>query len=517
MKNRLRYLPILFLLALLPTIAMRDFSAANELRYLSIADEAIANGNVFTFTNQGEPYADKPPLYLWVVILGKLLFGHHSMLFLSLFSVIPAIAVIIMMDRFVRPYLKERDRLTAELMMMTCGLFTGMAIFLRMDMLMTMFIVLSLRTFWKMYNGEYTWRNRILFPIFVFLAIFSKGPVGFLMPLMCPAAFLAAKRRFKEIGRYWGWVTWGILAMLCGIWFSAVWVEGGQEYISNLLFHQTFDRAVDSFHHKEHFWYYLGVIWYAMAPWSLLTIGVIVAAVARKTEMTEVEKFFFTIILSTFVMLSVFSSKIAVYLNPIFPFCVCLSVSLLGRMSVEKWLKALVGIPAGILALAPAGMAIVSRMPGMEPLGNGFCITAAIILGLSGVASIVFLVKDRLYRSINVLAAGILAAIVPVGLSMPALNDFFGYTELCRDAKEIAERSGLNNYYTWRVYRPESMDVYFGKDVAAFPADEPLTEEYGDGVLIVNAGKLDESPEMAALVAGKPQYVSGKYMIVELH
>ena len=79
---------------LLPMMAMRDFTPSNELRYLSIADEAIANGHLFAFYNHGIPYADKPPLYFWIVMLCRLLFGHHSCLALSMFSLIPAFAIV---------------------------------------------------------------------------------------------------------------------------------------------------------------------------------------------------------------------------------------------------------------------------------------------------------------------------------------------------------------------------------------------------------------------------------------
>ncbi|MDE5707727.1 MAG: dolichyl-phosphate-mannose--protein mannosyltransferase, partial [Alistipes sp.] len=61
LKNRLRALPLLLFALLLPAMALRDFTPSNELRYLSIADEALADGNFFAFTNQGAPYADKPP------------------------------------------------------------------------------------------------------------------------------------------------------------------------------------------------------------------------------------------------------------------------------------------------------------------------------------------------------------------------------------------------------------------------------------------------------------------------
>ena len=41
----------LLLLVFLPLLFLRDFTPDNELKYLSIADEAIRNGNFFTFTN----------------------------------------------------------------------------------------------------------------------------------------------------------------------------------------------------------------------------------------------------------------------------------------------------------------------------------------------------------------------------------------------------------------------------------------------------------------------------------
>ena len=105
MKRFLETYPIasvmmLMFLCLAPVMAMRDFSPGNELRYLSIADEAIANGDVFAFTNHGLAYADKPPLYFWLIMLCRLIFGTHSMFVLSLFSFIPAMVIIAVMDKW---------------------------------------------------------------------------------------------------------------------------------------------------------------------------------------------------------------------------------------------------------------------------------------------------------------------------------------------------------------------------------------------------------------------------------
>ena len=93
---------ILATLCLLPVMFPRDFSPDNELKYLSIADEAIENGQFFAFTNHGAPYADKPPLYLWIVMLGRILFGNSCMPFLALFSLIPAYLIIWAADDWLR-------------------------------------------------------------------------------------------------------------------------------------------------------------------------------------------------------------------------------------------------------------------------------------------------------------------------------------------------------------------------------------------------------------------------------
>ena len=116
--------------------------------------------------------------------------------------------------------------------------------------------------FYRIYTGRCSPADPIKLPIYIFLAIFTKGPVGLIIPLLTIPAFLLVKKQFKTIGKYLDWKQWSILIGLCSLWFIAVYREGGKTYLNNLLFHQTINRAVDSFHHKEPFWYYLKTIWY---------------------------------------------------------------------------------------------------------------------------------------------------------------------------------------------------------------------------------------------------------------
>ena len=128
---------LLMLLTLAPVMALRDYSPSNELRYISIVDEAIEQGHVLVFTNQGQDYADKPPFYFWLMMLCKILFGGHCMYALSMLSFIPACIIIAVMDKWLRnsypDAFSSRQRAAMALMLATTGLFLGMTVFLRMD------------------------------------------------------------------------------------------------------------------------------------------------------------------------------------------------------------------------------------------------------------------------------------------------------------------------------------------------------------------------------------------------
>lgn len=517
-RNRLYALSAAFLLALLPVMVLRDFTPSNELRYLSIADEALRDGHLFAFTNQGEPYADKPPLYLWIIMLGKVLFGEHRMWFLSLFSFLPALGILFVMDRWTRSELDERSRTTAALMLMTSGLFLGLAVFLRMDMLMCLFITLALYSFWQIRSGgDNVATHRILFPVWVLLALFTKGPVGILVPLVSTLVYLAVKRRWRSAGSCWGWRSWAIIGGGCILWFAEVWLEGGPEYLNNLLFHQTLDRAVDAFHHKEPVWYYLVSMWYSLAPWSPLIVGVIVMALLRRVKLSDLEQFFLTVILTTLVMLSGFSSKIAVYLAPTFPFFVYLAVLLAVRMRTTRWMKATVALPALIWTVAPVAVAVLARQTEFGMLRNGWCLAAAAVLGVTGLATLVGLYRtSTLHLPVSLLASGTILASCVGGFALPRLNAELGYGTLCREVIRLSSPEEVPTVYTWKMRRPESMDVYLGEDVVEVTTEEIEAGRCTEGVLLLPVGKLAGDAAVRRFIDGRPQHQVGKYLLVEI-
>ncbi len=479
------------LLMVLPVLLLRDFTPDNELRYLNIADEAISGGHLFAFTNQGVPYADKPPLYLWIVMAGRALLGGHCMWFLSLASLLPAFGIVAVMSRWMRGELSLEGQNTARWLMLTSAYFIGSALVLRMDMLMCLFIVLALRTFylWHAAGKNAPRRYAWLFPLYCFLALFTKGPVGLLVPLLVPVVWLVCRREWRCIGRYLGWRTWSVLLVLCGLWFAAVYADGGAEYLDNLLFHQTIDRAAKSFHHARPFWYYALSMWYVAAPWSLLTAGCAVAAVRRGWLRAPLQSYFAVVCVVTFVMLSSFSSKVDIYLLPALPFAAALCAIWAARLPRRtRWAAALLAVvPALPFALAaPAAAFCSARVAGAEAFATPLVLVAAALLSVAGLVAFWLLFKRHdVLGTVRLLSAGLLAAVFVAAWDLPRLNPYIGYGAVCAEAGQTADAYRAAEIRTYNVRRAENMSVYLGRPVRQMDAAALSAPDSVRSVLIV--------------------------------
>lgn len=501
-------------IAMLPIIMLRDYTPSNELRYLSIADEALRNHTFFTFYNHGEIYADKPPLYFWALMLCKYLFGEYKMWILALFSFIPALDIMQVMDNWVKEELDSEHRSLARLMLLSSGLFLSTSVFLRMDMLMTLFIVLALREFWRMYNsGSQHTRSHWLFPVYMFLAIFTKGPFGLLIPLCATLAFLVAKKQIKRVGLFWGWQTWGILALLCTGWFVGIYAEGGKEYLNNLLVHQTVGRAVNSFHHKEAFYYYLLHIWYCAAPWSILSLGMMVVSLRLKTPKSDLLRFFQTSFMATFILLSCISAKLQIYILPAIPFLIYVTVMFLPRLDKSRWLELSLAIPATIFVLALPVIFIISSPEEVFQWGGIWICAAVIILSGCGLHVLWLMYGNQQKASIEQvvfhLGIGLLLAVFIGGWGMPCINNDISYGTLCKKASRIAEEQKITDFRTWHIIRSENMDVYLHHPVRIISDDSiPNKDSKGSYLLITRKRYL---PLLST--TGKTQMI-GQYAIV---
>lgn len=457
-----RYFLLLVVVLCAPLLLLRDFTPDNELRYLSIADEALRNGTFFTFTNHGVPYADKPPLYLWLLMLCRWLCGSWQMWSLGLLSLLPALAIAVIMTRWVGEQLPQEYRLPSMAVLLTSAMFTGAAVVVRMDALMTMFIVLSVRTFYNMYKGRGDRRRqRIMFPLYMFLALFTKGPLGIMIPVAGITLFLLMRRELKRWTEFFGITTWGLLLLLSGLWFLAVYIEGGSSYLNNLLFHQTMDRAVNAFHHKRPLWYYCVAVLYSFAPWTLLLAGVTGVSLRRRLFKSDLEALFLAMSVATFVLLTCISSKLAIYLLPMMPFTVYLVMLRLDDFERAVWARLCVALPAVVFALTLPAALIITGQEQFACYRETDFLVAATILTVAGLWTCVLLTKRvGVARPICVTTLGLGLAVFAAGLSIGNISHTMGYGSACHEAKHLSQEDNMPIMVDKDIKNAADMDVY---------------------------------------------------------
>ena len=296
----------------------------------------------------------------------------------------------------------------------------------------------------------------------------------------------------------------------------AVYLEGGEPYLNNLLFNQTVNRAVDSFHHKAPFYYYGIAIWYSLAPWSLLIVGVIIFATG-KYIVTDLERFFITIAITTFVMLSIISSKIAVYLAPTFCFFVYWAMLVLSRMKWSRWLALSIAIPALIFSCSLVAFIVLVQTGELAMYSHWSIYVGATFLMLSGILALWFLYRFKhINNAINSMAMGMLCIVFFAGFSFPSINEEIGFESVCKQAAIMAEKNETTTFYTYGIRRPDSMDVFLHHDVLKVEVEDVLNDEYADAVLIITDRRLKDNEPLQEYISTKQTNRVGKYIIVAL-
>ena len=508
-KTLLFYLT--YVVALLPLFIFRDFTPDNELRYLSIVDEALSNHTFFAFTNHAIPYADKPPFYLWCLMALRSLSGGHFLWLYSIFTLIPALIIACVFKNWTYKIIPYESRLVSQGMLLVSGLFLASVIVLRMDMLMCLFIVLAFYEFWKITENPDNARPKWLLPLFVFIAIFTKGPYGFLIPFAGTIVYSIWIKKYRYLAAAWGWRFWMVLIPLCVLWFGMVFLEGGSEYLNNLLFHQTMDRAVNSFHHAKPFYYYMISIWYSLIPWSLAILGLIIAGFIKKKHTEGLQTYFIVISLTTFVLLSCVSSKIQIYLLPAIPFMVYAAAISIPRYQKDGLVKGGLAIIGVVFIFVLPALGVFNHLQPSDSFNSVWCWIAAGSMTGAGIMTIFFLYFKKSACQVNngiySLIYGLLVSVFFAGFALPKFNDNIGYRNLAEKIIETSESTGISEIKFWKVRRPENMDVYLHREVDIIDNEnfnpEIDCQDLKPYILVADGKKIAVPPSKNTQVIGK--------------
>ncbi|MDL2317315.1 hypothetical protein LJC59_09670, partial [Desulfovibrio sp. OttesenSCG-928-A18] len=356
---------------------------------------------------------------------------------------------------------------------------------------------------------------------------YFKWPLMYALPVLFAALFAlwqACPQRLFRLDFHVGLLAGLIVS--CA-WLALIYQQTGKlDFILNdLLKVQVLERAADTFHHKESWYYYLLRLPLMFLPWTLLLFflpwngfmgkGMREGLAASRTPQKEGIAFLWSMVISAVLLLSALSGKILIYFLPAAPaLCLLMARAILGLADKKAKLfrygmAILLFVAAVLLVLVSLVLFDVLPAPGIDGLPNwifaansGFFIAAAIIFAAAGM--LWFGLGSSRPEGV-LLVLGIFATILsyPVaGLVAPTFD-----AVLSPKKQALIMRAYIQQGYTPATFNdyPGTYTFYAGADIprlASLDEAQPLAEK-GKFVLALRSSELakwDKKPECLTLV-----------------
>ena len=264
-----RRLPLLIGLALLVVgagIGLRDPWGVDEERFLGVALEMLQESSPLILHRAGEPYPDKPPLFMWVLALTFTVVGDPRVAF-RLPGLFAAVGCAICLFDLGRRLWNRRVGLAAGLLFLATIQSMQVLRAGQTDSLLILWTTLGLYGLLRHLAAGPAWSWYGIAGVAMGLGVMTKG-VGFLPLFLLIPYVYGRSRGFRQLVPIrWKDPRWwlGPVALLgtVGTWLVPLLVtvarSGDPEahaYAHNLLFTQTAQRMVSAWQHREPFWYF---------------------------------------------------------------------------------------------------------------------------------------------------------------------------------------------------------------------------------------------------------------------
>ncbi|MDD4894314.1 MAG: glycosyltransferase family 39 protein [Candidatus Omnitrophica bacterium] len=324
-NKNLKYVLILLVLSYVCFMlgnSMVSLTNPDEVFYTQTAKEMAKYNTWMTPYLFDAPQFEKPIFLYWFLRASLIIFPNPNFaarFSTALFGMIGVIAVYYLA---LLGFKNEKKAFVSALVLMSCGLYIGLARTVFTDMIFTVLILISLLFF---YWG-YTCQGRkgpgiLLFFVFAGLAVLAKGPLGFLIPFLTIAAFLIIKKDIRFL--FCKYSLWGILAFI-GVsfpWYALMIKKYGSTFTYEFFYNDHIRRLIEAEHISNDTWYFypfsmIGCIF----PWSLYTfVSLIFLFKYLKKGVNHFYIFLALWLGVTFLIFQPAHSKLVSYIFPLFP------------------------------------------------------------------------------------------------------------------------------------------------------------------------------------------------------
>ncbi len=325
MKTRAKYL--LFILVVgslicLFNLAGRDLWDPDETRYAVVAREMRETGQwVLPHLNE-TIYAEKPPLFFWVVNLSVFFLGKDSELTNRLPSALAGLLTILLTFFLGERLFNSRVGLLSAIVLTSCLFFPQLSRWMMLDSLFTLLFLLTLCCFYLGYEKE-EGRRRYYFlaGLLMGLGVLTKGPIAYLtLPIFLILAFLQrGVRKFLSYELLFGFLL--SLAIVLA-WLIPACLVGGEAYARRIVLQQMVGRLAGNMthFHPEPFFFYFPRFSVEFLPWVVFLPTAFVFALRREEAPRRKELLFLSVwFILVFVFFTFVKGKKDNYIIPLYP------------------------------------------------------------------------------------------------------------------------------------------------------------------------------------------------------
>ncbi|MEB2344273.1 MAG: glycosyltransferase family 39 protein [Deltaproteobacteria bacterium] len=494
------------------------FWAPDEPRYGHVAEEIRAGrhgaaGLVLLHVN-GEPYTQKPPLYFWLAAAAGAPRGRVSEVAARLPSALAGVALVGVVLLFGRRLLDARSALLGAALLLTGFELADNARRVQLDVLLTLCETLALAAFWRLDRGRgrpaasQAWLHGALG-----LAVLTKGPVGFLVPVLVMAAFLAWEGRLRALRRVFPW--WGPLLSIAP---ALAWIAGAVAlappgFFGEAVLDNLFGRFFAGTSHERPFYYYLYQFPLNFLPWFLLAPAVWSAA-RREVFAPGADpgarrswRFLLAWVAITLVFFSLSSGKRGIYALTCHPAAALLVADAVWRRACARGgVPPLVHAATALLAtgLAAGGIGVALADPLRDPAAS--LATGGAALAIAALGAVAAVVLPRAAAPLGARLALPVAMVfgfelVLFTVTWPARDPEKSPRSLAEAAAALTPEEGAIGLVGDRALTG-GLAYYGRRRVAPLESPEEIARFFASGgrAVVVQARKLDRV-EAAAPVA----------------
>jgi len=469
----LKTIIILFILSYLFLVLGNGFLSLtnpDEVFYAQTAKEMIQHNSWLTPYLFGAPQFEKPIFLYWLLRIGFAIFGNNSFAVRFFPALFASLGVIVIYCLALMGFKNEKKAFISALILLSSGLYIGLARTVFTDMIFSVFILFALTSFyWSYLLHNRKGRGIVLFFIFSALAVLTKGPLGVLIPVSVVLLFLFINKDIKFL--FNKYTVWGCAAFvfISFPWYIFMILKYGSSFTHEFFYNDHIRRLFTAEHAGNDKWYFYPFSMIGcMFPWSLFTLVALVISFKNfKNDSSMINKFALSWILVVFTIFQSAHSKLASYIFPFFPALALVTGNFVYNTALlenkNRIFFTISMIMACILFLFPVAAIIILPKYSVYLSSRIPLFIMLVLLLILAVSYLLFVLRYKFFKSIFNLAC-----LIPVGLFVLPLmhKDIDLYASSGPASKYLMEHYKTNSSILCSKTLARGVRYYTDKEIA---------------------------------------------------